>query len=108
MAFVILKTGIEAEDKDIVDSLKELVRKKIAAFAIPTAFLVCVVYLLHMHMACTHTHTCTHTHACTHTHTHTHAHTHTRTHTHTHTGCTWSSQNTLWQNNEKSVKENSS
>ena len=45
MAFVILKAGIEAEDKDVVDSLKELVRKKIAAFAIPTAFLVCVVYL---------------------------------------------------------------
>ncbi|XP_064403228.1 acetyl-coenzyme A synthetase 2-like, mitochondrial [Halichondria panicea] len=40
MAFVILKSDVEIKDKDIVGSLKELVKKKIAAFAIPTAFLV--------------------------------------------------------------------
>lgn len=40
IAFLILRDGVEAEDKEIVKSLKELVRKKIAAFAIPTAFVV--------------------------------------------------------------------
>ena len=42
MAFLILRDGVEVEGEDIVKSLKELVRKKIAAFAIPTAFLVCI------------------------------------------------------------------
>jgi len=40
MAFIILKSGISIENEEIISSLKELVRKKIAAFAIPTAFLV--------------------------------------------------------------------
>ena len=42
MAFVILKTGVQVDDKQMVDALKELVKKKIAAFAVPTAFLVCL------------------------------------------------------------------
>ena len=42
IAFLILRDGVDAEDKEIVKSLKDLVRKKIAAFAIPTAFVVCL------------------------------------------------------------------
>ncbi len=42
-AYVILKNGVAVSDKEVVDGLKELVKKKIAAFAVPTAFLVCVV-----------------------------------------------------------------
>ncbi len=40
---MILKNGVAVSDKEVVDGLKELVKKKIAAFAVPTAFLVCVV-----------------------------------------------------------------
>lgn len=40
IAFLILKDGVVAEDEEIIKSLKDLVRKKIAAFAIPTAFVV--------------------------------------------------------------------
>ena len=40
IAFLILKDGVVAEDEEIVKSLKDLVRKKIAAFAVPTAFVV--------------------------------------------------------------------
>ena len=40
IAFLILKDGVVVEQEDIVQSLKDLVRKKIAAFAIPTAFVV--------------------------------------------------------------------
>ena len=42
-AFVILKNEIEADEKDIVQGLKDLVKKKIASFAVPNAFLVCNV-----------------------------------------------------------------
>ena len=42
IAFLILKDGVVVEDEEIVKSLKELVRKKIAAFAVPTAFVVCL------------------------------------------------------------------
>ncbi len=48
MAFVILKSDVKIKDEDIVGSLKELVKKKIAAFAIPTAFLVSIT-ILYMH-----------------------------------------------------------
>ena len=41
MAFIILRNGVVAKDDEIVKSLKELVTKKIAKFAIPTAFVVC-------------------------------------------------------------------
>jgi acyl-coenzyme A synthetase/AMP-(fatty) acid ligase len=41
IAFLILKDGVVVEQEEIVQSLKDLVRKKIAAFAIPTAFVVC-------------------------------------------------------------------
>ncbi len=47
MAFVILKSDVEIKDEDIVGSLKELVKKKIAAFAIPTAFLVSITICIH-------------------------------------------------------------
>ena len=40
IAFLILKNGVDAKQEEIVQSLKDLVRKKIAAFAIPTAFVV--------------------------------------------------------------------
>ena len=40
IAFIILRDGVEGKDKDVIASLKDIVRKKIAAFAIPTAFLV--------------------------------------------------------------------
>ena len=40
-AFVILKDGLEdTAEESIVKTLKELVKKKIATFAIPNAFLV--------------------------------------------------------------------
>ena len=39
-AFVILKDGAKGTDEEIVKALKEMVKKKIAAFAVPTAFLV--------------------------------------------------------------------
>ncbi len=42
-AYVILKNGVAVSDKEVVDGLKELVKKRIAAFAVPTAFLVGVV-----------------------------------------------------------------
>ena len=42
IAFLILKDGVVVEDEEIVKSLKDLVRKKIAAFAVPTAFVVCL------------------------------------------------------------------
>lgn len=49
MAFVILKAGVEIEDRDIIDTLKDLVKKKIAAFAVPTAFLVSLLYTSHIY-----------------------------------------------------------
>ncbi len=39
-AYVILKNGVSDKEQDIIVGLKELVKKKIAAFAVPTAFLV--------------------------------------------------------------------
>lgn len=39
-AYVILKNGVSVTEKEIIEGLKELVKKKIAAFAVPTAFLV--------------------------------------------------------------------
>ena len=40
-AFVILKDGVEnTVEESVVKALKDLVKKKIAAFAIPNAFLV--------------------------------------------------------------------
>ena len=44
IAFLILKDGVTVEQEEIVQSLKDLVRKKIAAFAIPTAFVVGFYY----------------------------------------------------------------
>ena len=58
MAFVILKAGVKVGDKVIIEALKELVKKKIAAFAVPTAFLVCLYTTVTQH---THTHTHIHT-----------------------------------------------
>ena len=40
IAFIILRDGVDTKEEDIIASLKDLVRKKIAAFAIPTAFVV--------------------------------------------------------------------
>ena len=39
-AFVILKNGVTDADKAIFDDLEKLIRKMIAAFAVPSAFLV--------------------------------------------------------------------
>ena len=39
-AFVILKDGVKDEEEEVVKGLKEIVKKKIAAFAVPNAFLV--------------------------------------------------------------------
>ena len=56
MAFVILKAGVKVDDKEIIVALKELVKKKIAAFAVPTAFLVCLyTTVTHTHSHVTHT-----------------------------------------------------
>lgn len=44
IAFLILRDGVLADDQEIVTSLKELVKKKIAAFAIPTAFVVSSIH----------------------------------------------------------------
>ena len=39
-AFVILKNGVTDDDKAIFEDLEKLIRKMIAAFAVPSAFLV--------------------------------------------------------------------
>ena len=39
-AFVILKNGVTDDDKVIFEALQKLVRKMIAAFAVPNTFLV--------------------------------------------------------------------
>lgn len=39
-AFVILKNGVTDVDKAIFEDLEKLIRKMIAAFAVPSAFLV--------------------------------------------------------------------
>ena len=39
-AFVILKNGVNEKEEEVIEGLKELVKKKIAAFAVPNAFLV--------------------------------------------------------------------
>ena len=39
-AFVILKNGVTDDDKAIFEDLEKLIRKTIAAFAVPSAFLV--------------------------------------------------------------------
>ena len=39
-AFIILKNGVTDDDKVIFDALQKLVRKMIAAFAVPNTFLV--------------------------------------------------------------------
>ena len=38
--FVILKNGVNESEGEVIEGLKELVKKKIAAFAVPNAFLV--------------------------------------------------------------------
>ena len=43
IAFVMLKEGVAVEEEVIFSALKDLVKSKIAAFAIPNAFLVCSV-----------------------------------------------------------------
>lgn len=77
MAFIILKTGVEIGNKEIVDSLKELVKKKIARFAIPTAFLVNTIIIYEPNKKDVNT-------VCT------------QNYIRTHTGCIWSPQNPLW------------
>ena len=42
-AFVILKNGVTDNDKVIFEGLEKVVRKMIAAFAVPNAFLVSFV-----------------------------------------------------------------
>ena len=63
-AFVILKSWVNDSHTEIVEGLKELVKKKIAAFAIPTAFLVriqhqcstqCDMYIVSVQYHYTHT-----------------------------------------------------
>ena len=39
-AFIILKNGVTDDDKVIFEGLEKLVRKMIAAFAVPNVFLV--------------------------------------------------------------------
>lgn len=38
--FVILKNGVKVVEEEVITGLKELVKKKIAAFAVPNSFLV--------------------------------------------------------------------
>lgn len=44
-AFVILKDNVEASIESIAEDLKNVVKKKIAAFALPNEFLVCKLLL---------------------------------------------------------------
>ena len=37
---MILKNGVNESEGEVIEGLKELVKKKIAAFAVPNAFLV--------------------------------------------------------------------
>ena len=37
---MILKDGVKDKEEEVVEGLKEIVKKKIAAFAVPNAFLV--------------------------------------------------------------------
>ena len=43
-AFVILKNGVTDDDKVIFEALQKLVRKMIAAFAVPNTFLVSIQF----------------------------------------------------------------
>ena len=48
-AFVILKNGVADKEEEVVEGLKDLVKRKIAAFAVPNAFLVNLLHVWYIY-----------------------------------------------------------
>ena len=82
-AFMVPMEGVRDSEEEIVKDIQGSIKKQIGSFAVPQRYLVCVPVLCACVCVCV------------------------MIHLHRLTGCPWSAQDTVWEDNETYSKEDS-